>query len=207
MNKNYWPAAIVGIIVFGMMIISVGVWIAVKHPVVDEQMFGEHNRVVDEQINTILKEQRFFENLATVRLGVNENTILLQNPYDKGFSTPNVSKLTPDFFRIDRESECVLEVLPKTKAFSDFEVLGMEARFSSLSGDSSDIITLAFDDKDIQEAKPLVYKFSPNDTLLLKSGVYKMEVHIRLSKKSSQDVSHDMINAFFETRVEIINNE
>lgn len=207
MKKNYWPIGIVGIIVFGMVIISVGVGIAVKNPVVDEQMFGAQKRVIDEQINDVLREQRFFENLASVQFSVNGRTIMLQNPYDKVLSTPNISKFTPDFFRIHATSECVLEILPKNTEFNDFIFSSMTIAFSSLSSDFGDIAEIIFDDKNIGGVKPLVHKFSINDMFVLKNGVYKMEVGIKLTKKSLQDTSHsDALNAFFETRVEVVND-
>lgn len=205
MKKNYWPIAIVGIIVFGMVIIGVGVGIAVKNPAVDERMFGEQKRIIDEQINDVLKEQRFFENLASVQFRVNENTIILQNPYDKAFSTPNVSKLIPDFFYIDATSECELAILPKSEEFSDFKVSSVTLRFSSLSADFTDISEVILDDK--QNLKPLSYKFFLNDFFVLKSGIYTMEVSIKITKKSLlSGTDFHTLNAFFNTKVEITNN-
>ena len=80
MQKNYWPIAIVGIILFGIVIISVGVMIAVKNPVVDEQMYGGKKRDIDEQINTILKEQREFESRAKATLHMGDEKIALETP-------------------------------------------------------------------------------------------------------------------------------
>ncbi len=204
MNKNYWPIAIVGIIVFGMVIISVGVWIAVKNPVVDERIFGENKRVIDEHINDVLREQRFFENLASVAFSTGGDTIALQNPYDKA-NTPNISNHAPEFFRIHTTNPCVIEIIPRHAEFSDFESVSVKVHFSSLSEDFTDMSTLSLDEQSISGTTPLLYEFSPNDTFLLKSGVYTMEVSVQLTKKPLQGVPHtDTLNAFFTTKVEIL---
>lgn len=97
MQKNYWPIAIVGIILFGIVIISIGVMIAVKNPVVDEEMYGGKKRDIDEHINVILKEQKDFESTAKATLRMGDEEIALQTPYLIKKPPKQSAPLVPEF--------------------------------------------------------------------------------------------------------------
>ena len=56
-EKNYWPHAIIGVLLFGVFMVSVSITIAMKNPIQDENTYFAKKRIVDENINEIIKEQ------------------------------------------------------------------------------------------------------------------------------------------------------
>ncbi|RDU60293.1 hypothetical protein [Helicobacter marmotae] len=59
-EKNYWPLAIIGVLLFGVFMVSVSITIALKNPVQDEDTYLSSKRDVDERINEIIKDQHHF---------------------------------------------------------------------------------------------------------------------------------------------------
>ena len=47
-EKNYWPHAIIGVLLFGVFMVSVSITIAMKNPIQDENTYFAKKRIVDE---------------------------------------------------------------------------------------------------------------------------------------------------------------
>ncbi|RDU57191.1 hypothetical protein CQA49_00570 [Helicobacter sp. MIT 00-7814] len=112
-NKNYWPLAIVGIILFGIVIICVGVVIAVKNPIVDELSFGDKKRVIDERINEFLHSQRDFEAHTKVILHTDSKDLALTSPYEykpRAFEKSNFNNASAFSFALELQTNPANEV-------------------------------------------------------------------------------------------------
>lgn len=168
MQKNYWPIAIVGIILFGIVIISVGVMIAVKNPVVDEQMYGGKKRDIDEQINAILQEQRDFESRAKATLHMGDEKIALRTPYLIKKLPKHSAALIPEF------SEPFIVSI-------GYEGIGIAAVNLSITSfmqgvKDSEPIALSLDTKNVRKSGSDY--ILPTPLVFAKDGRYKLNFHI-----------------------------
>lgn len=64
-DKNYWPHAIIGILLFGVFMVSTSITIALKNPIQDENTYFGKKRDIDERINEIIKAQQEFSAIFT----------------------------------------------------------------------------------------------------------------------------------------------
>lgn len=72
-EKNYWPTAIICVLLFGVFMVSVSITIAMKNPIQDENTYFAKKRVVDENINTIIKEQNLFNAIYEHTIWIESN--------------------------------------------------------------------------------------------------------------------------------------
>ena len=79
-QKNYWPLVIIGIIIFGVIMVSISITIALKNPIQDENTYFAKKRIVDENINEIIKEQTLFNNIYDYKIWLSD---------EKGIHTNN----------------------------------------------------------------------------------------------------------------------
>ena len=73
-EKNYWPLGIIGVLLFGVFMVSVSITIALKNPIQDESTYFDTKRNVDERINEIIANQNLFNNLFSYTISLNANT-------------------------------------------------------------------------------------------------------------------------------------
>lgn len=59
-RKNYWLYIIIGMLLFGVLMIGISLTIALKNPIQDENTFFTSKRELDEQINSLIREQNAF---------------------------------------------------------------------------------------------------------------------------------------------------
>lgn len=69
-QKNYWPLAIIGVIIFGVIMVSISITIALKNPIQDDNAYFAKKRVVDENINQLLIDQDIFDASFKVKLDI-----------------------------------------------------------------------------------------------------------------------------------------
>lgn len=62
-EKNYWTLGIIGILIFGVIIVTLSIFIAMKNPVQNENAFFSTKNIIDEQINQIIQEHNQFISL------------------------------------------------------------------------------------------------------------------------------------------------
>lgn len=193
MKKNYWPMAIVGIILFGVVVITAGVIVAIKHPAIDEEMYGGKKRDIDEHINIIFQEQREFESSAKVILHTGSDQITLQTPYLN--KAPQKSQTQPKL-----TLPMHLEVL----ADFSLHIHGVDLTITSFIPDVPDSAPIALlgDDLDYTESATKIEQAFP------KTGRYKLKIRIHYSTKSdSQNLdstnaqSSAQKSAYFEQEV------
>ncbi|TLD97240.1 hypothetical protein LS71_000295 [Helicobacter jaachi] len=97
-NKNYWPHAIIAILLFGVVMVSISITIALKNPIQDENTYFGKKRDVDWHINDIIKEQNHFNALYTIKpiiLDKNANE-LAHNPFIFPYMAPAHTPDAPD---------------------------------------------------------------------------------------------------------------
>lgn len=190
MKKNYWPMAIVGIIFFGIVIISVGVTIAVKNPVVDEEMYGGKKRDIDEHINAILQEQRGFESSARAVLCMGGEELVLQTPYL--IKAPRKNTTSPNF-------TLPLEVRIDTQ--SPITIQSVDLVITSVMQGVADTQPIALS-TDSTQADSHIYR--PSTPLVFaQDGRYKLRFHIRYTRDvGSLAGEGDIVkSAYFEQEV------
>ena len=73
-EKNYWPLGIIGVLLFGVFMVSVSITIALKNPIQDESTYFDTKRNVDERINEIITHQNLFNSLFSYTISLNANT-------------------------------------------------------------------------------------------------------------------------------------
>ena len=73
-EKNYWPLGIIGVLLFGVFMVSVSITIALKNPIQDESTYFDTKRNVDERINEIIANQNLFNSLFSYTISLNANT-------------------------------------------------------------------------------------------------------------------------------------
>ncbi|WP_300743632.1 hypothetical protein [uncultured Helicobacter sp.] len=116
-NKNYWPHAIIGILLFGVFMVSVSIAIALKNPIQDEDTFLSSKRDVDERINEIIKEQNRFLSAYKPHFFFNSpnEQITLANfsfPYMTKPSRPNDKKAQDSKTYLPHQGEFYVELIP-----------------------------------------------------------------------------------------------
>lgn len=73
-EKNYWPLGIIGVLLFGVFMVSVSITIALKNPIQDESTYFDTKRNVDERINEIIANQNLFNSLFSYTISLNADT-------------------------------------------------------------------------------------------------------------------------------------
>ncbi|BDB67425.1 hypothetical protein Hc94105_1648 [Helicobacter cinaedi] len=73
-EKNYWPLGIIGVLLFGVFMVSVSITIALKNPIQDESTYFDTKRNVDERINEIITHQNLFNSLFSYTISLNADT-------------------------------------------------------------------------------------------------------------------------------------
>lgn len=73
-EKNYWPLGIIGVLLFGVFMVSVSITIALKNPIQDESTYFDTKRNVDERINEIIANQNLFNSLFSYIISLNADT-------------------------------------------------------------------------------------------------------------------------------------
>ncbi len=177
-NKNYWPIAIVGIILFGIVIICVGVAIAVKNPIIDELSFGDKKRVIDEHINEFLHSQRAFEAHTKVILHTDSQALTLTSPYEykpRAFEKSDFSNAGAFSFAL------TLQTNPTNKVAVDEINVAIESFLQNIPPLTSRLC----------ETKPNI--FEPCVTLSVpKAGRYKMRFSIKYADSKKAHFEEDV---------------
>ncbi|TLD80855.1 hypothetical protein LS68_005090 [Helicobacter sp. MIT 05-5293] len=128
-QKNYWPLAIIGVIIFGVIMVSISITIALKNPIQDDNAYFTKKRIVDENINQLLIDQDIFDasfNRYLDILDSSDATLVrdtnLLSPYQ---SKPHRDKFNPKFPTqafIDKQNiRLALNLIPQ-KAESPSEI-------------------------------------------------------------------------------------
>lgn len=96
-EKNYWPHAIIGVLLFGVFMVSVSITIAMKNPIQDENTYFAKKRIVDENINEIIKEQTLFNNIYDYKIWLSDEKGIYANnsfvfPYYTPANRPDIKK-------------------------------------------------------------------------------------------------------------------
>ena len=73
-EKNYWPLGIIGVLLFGVFMVSVSITIALKNPIQDESTYFDTKRNVNERINEIIANQNLFNSLFSYTISLNADT-------------------------------------------------------------------------------------------------------------------------------------
>ena len=73
-ENNYWPLGIIGVLLFGVFMVSVSITIALKNPIQDESTYFDTKRNVDERINEIIANQNLFNSLFSYTISLNADT-------------------------------------------------------------------------------------------------------------------------------------
>lgn len=73
-EKNYWPLGIIGVLLFGVFMVSVSITIALKNPIQDENTYFDTKRNVDERINEIIANQNLFNSLFSYTIWLDTDT-------------------------------------------------------------------------------------------------------------------------------------
>lgn len=94
-EKNYWPLGIIGVLLFGVFMVSVSITIALKNPIQDESTYFDTKRNVDERINEIIANQNLFNTLFSYTIWLNADKI--QNldftfPYHAPSHRPDIQR-------------------------------------------------------------------------------------------------------------------
>ncbi|MCX2717160.1 hypothetical protein OQH61_05355 [Helicobacter sp. MIT 21-1697] len=122
-EKNYWPHAIVGILLFGVFMVSVSITIAMKNPIQDENTYFAKKRIVDENINDIIKEQNLFSAMYDYSIYLsNEGKSYAHNtfvfPYNAPSHRPDIKSQIPPTIIPPNGARIHIEIEPKTSAYS-----------------------------------------------------------------------------------------
>ncbi|WP_334085926.1 hypothetical protein [Helicobacter typhlonius] len=99
-EKNYWPHAIIGVLLFGVFMVSVSITIAMKNPIQDENTYFAKKRIVDENINEIIKEQTLFHNIYDYKIWLSDEKGIYANnsfifPYYAPANRPDIKAKIP----------------------------------------------------------------------------------------------------------------
>ncbi|WP_334082829.1 hypothetical protein [Helicobacter typhlonius] len=99
-EKNYWPHAIIGVLLFGVFMVSVSITIAMKNPIQDENTYFAKKRIVDENINEIIKEQTLFHNIYDYKIWLSDEKGIYANnsfifPYYAQANRPDIKAKIP----------------------------------------------------------------------------------------------------------------
>ena len=181
MKKNYWPVAIVGIILFGVLSSRVGVVIAIKNPAIDEEMYGGKKRDIDERINSILQEQNEFESSAKAFLQMGEENLVLQTPYR--IKAPKKSFVPPKF---------ALPLSLRLEIQSPIYIHSVKLIITSFMQDVPDSNPIAFSTKNGQI-------YTPDSSLAFaKDGRYKLRFEIQYSQNRDTPPTK---TAYFEQEI------
>lgn len=112
-EKNYWPHAIVGVLIFGVFMVSVSITIAMKNPIQDENTYFAKKRIVDENINNIIKDQNLFNDLF-------EYSIYIKSADDLGKEYAQDSFIFPYYapaHRPDIKSKTPPNIIPPSNIY------------------------------------------------------------------------------------------
>ena len=99
-EKNYWPHAIIGVLLFGVFMVSVSITITMKNPIQDENTYFAKKRIVDENINEIIKEQTLFHNIYDYKIWLSDEKGIYANnsfifPYYAPANRPDIKAKIP----------------------------------------------------------------------------------------------------------------
>lgn len=73
MKKNLWPFAIFGFLALMVCAVIATVCIAIKHPVEEDDSYFSSKKMIDENINEIIRDQNRFSKQYSLYLGVNKS--------------------------------------------------------------------------------------------------------------------------------------
>lgn len=99
-EKNYWTLGIIAILISGVFIVSLSIFIALKNPVQNDNIFFAKKNIIDEHINQIIQEQKEFTSLYTPQISLDnlsgQNLSHFIFPYNTpAHRDPSVLKTTP----------------------------------------------------------------------------------------------------------------
>lgn len=99
-EKNYWTLGIIAILISGVFIVSLSIFIALKNPVQNENIFFAKKNIIDEYINQIIQEQNEFTSLYAPEISLDnpsgQNLSHFIFPYNTpAHRDPSVLKTTP----------------------------------------------------------------------------------------------------------------
>lgn len=122
-EKNYWPHAIIGILLFGVFMVSVSITIAMKNPIQDENTYFAKKRIVDENINEIIKEQTLFNSIYDYKIWFSDekgtyahNSFVF--PYYAPSHRPDIKAKTPPSIISPNGARIHIEIEPKMPSYS-----------------------------------------------------------------------------------------
>lgn len=115
-SRNYWPIAIICVLLFGVFMVSVSISIALKNPIQDENTYFSKKGDIDWRINDIIKEQNAFESTYTLQTTLldSDNKPIAHDsfsfPYTATANRPDIKK---DKFIIPQDIIFKATIMPK----------------------------------------------------------------------------------------------
>lgn len=195
-EKNYWPLAIICVLLFGVFMVSVSVTIALKNPVQDEYTYLSTKRDVDERINDIIKEQNIFLASYKPSFFFIEPVKDLVTPREHSLDNFVFPYMTKPYRPSKDKKEKVLKYVPRNVAFRlnltpianvEWDIVSVRLFLDSLhqANETRELATLALD-----STKPLSYKSTY--LVSLPSGRWKFIVEITYDTDKKAYFEHEV---------------